>query len=815
MNQTRQPSTTKQKRRQFSIFNPAITLEHREFYETIVNRLNGIFPLCSQGKSASVEISENATERQQVTDLMKQVEQFAADLLEVNKELFNQFYQSKEDLHQAILGTTAYNTINLIDRNLLERTCDVRWWALELAFSDCISFALKTKEQASQFSSQTVALKEQVLLSKKQTTLKIGGQKSTHDLVSKIEELELVWENPVMAILRPERQEQIKKLSDENNHQASQLGTPGLETSDLETFHKNLNELHVKLDFANSRLEDINNSYTLYRDIVIVGPKGYIIANSNPENREKVIGLNVATESWFDGAMKTLDGNTYHSQDVQPSAVEQQQSLVYSTAIRENSDEHGAIIGAMGVFFDFQGEADIILNEYIPKDEDNQPIDGCYSLFTNQQGQIIASSDNVILPAGSFAHIPKAHRNLDTGKKIGSYTVFEGIESALVSCKTEGYLEYSGLGWTAHLVIPKEDVFKSDVEQKAAFEIDEKLLTESCLIPAINQETFLKVQDDKEAIQLVSLNGIVFASKLGRRGVALGPIFQQVTKTGSFATQKMEELLEEMALGVFNLYLKSLENFSKQGIDILDRNLFERSADIRWWATDKIFWNTLQHPSEEEAKKAANRLRVINGSYTMYRNLVLIDAQGEFVACSRSELERELKQTDFADQTWFQEAMRARDSSEYHVADISPSTLEKKKEASLIYVGAVRANGGRQGEVIGVLAILFDWDKEAKAILQSCLPQTTDGEPTEGVVGFYTNSKGNIIETTEPKQFPLGKHLSMPPEFHDLQAGESKSGFVQFGDQAYIMGVTQTKGYREYAGLNWCAHILRPVFPQG
>jgi len=29
-----------------------------------------------------------------------------------------------------------------------------------------------------------------------------------------------------------------------------------------------------------------------------------------------------------------------------------------------------------------------------------------------------------------------------------------------------------------------------------------------------------------------------------------------------------------------------LENFSKQAIDLIDRNLFERAADVRWWSTD-------------------------------------------------------------------------------------------------------------------------------------------------------------------------------------------------------------------------------------
>jgi len=111
----------------FSIFDPAIRFEHREFYERIVTELNGILPICKQGESTAVEISESATEQEQITELMKRVENFSDELLDVTKKLFDQYYVAKEALHQSILSTTAYNKINTLDRNLLERTCDVRW----------------------------------------------------------------------------------------------------------------------------------------------------------------------------------------------------------------------------------------------------------------------------------------------------------------------------------------------------------------------------------------------------------------------------------------------------------------------------------------------------------------------------------------------------------------------------------------------------------------------------------------------------------------------------------------------------------------
>src|SRR6185436_5993573 len=222
----------------------------------------------------------------------------------------------------------------------------------------------------------------------------------------------------------------------------------------------------------------------------------------------------------------------------------------------------------------------------LPKDAEGRILDGWYTFFTNEKGLIIASSDRAIFPTGDHAHVPRSHRQLKKGEKLSSYAVVEGRDSAIFSAKTDGYLEYNGLGWTAHIVVPRTHIFNSDADKKRA-EAEAAKLMESMLIPEINKQTYDKIQEDKESIQLISLNGIVFASKLGKRGVALSPIFDQITKTGDFVTNRMEELLNEMAVGELEQNLKALEAFSKQAIDLVDRNLFERAADIRWWATDQ------------------------------------------------------------------------------------------------------------------------------------------------------------------------------------------------------------------------------------
>ena len=784
----------------FSIFDPAIRFEHREFYERIVSELNGILPICKQGESTAVEISESATEQEQITELMKRVENFSDELLDVTKKLFDQYYVAKEALYQSILNTTAYNKINTLDRNLLERTCDVRWWALETAFSDCIMHYETARVSAAEIE---LLVKPIVTDSNSETT----GDENEKTLIKSVVDTfsnfsTLLGFNKINVFLTT-----LKALE----HTPSISRKKAVQKKIVE-LSATLLILQNKISFACDRLEDINNSYTLYRDLIICVKEGFVLANSNKDRRTNLLGKDVSKEEWFQKSLKLKNGTEYFAQDISPSVVElQRASLIYTTAIREHSDENGTVIGSMGVLFDFQGEAQIILEEYMPRVSNGTIFEGCYSMFTNSLNQIIASTDESILQISSAAHIPRHNRTCEDGQQKNSYSIFEGIESAIFSAKTDGYLDYKGLGWSSHVIIPKALIFETALSSDK-LDISSEELMNSKIIPDINKQTYLKVQDDKESIQLISLNGIVFASKLGKRGGALGPIFNQITKTGDFVTSKMEDLLKEMALGELDLNLKALENFSKQAIDLIDRNLFERSADIRWWATDEYFWSALLNPSEENYRKASERLKVINGSYTMYRNIILTDSSGEIKACSRTELKNELTKINVSDQQWFQLGMRTTSSNEYAVQDVTRSVLEKHKERSLIYSGGIRAEGCRSGETIGVLGICFDWDTEAKKILKTCLPKERNGDTIEGSVAFYTNASNEIVETTDSTRFPVGQKIDLSKSIMSLKAGETISTIFSFQNIKYIIGSSKTKGYREYAGLTWTAHVLRPIY---
>ena len=743
---------------EFSVYDLKIDPQHREFYDKIVRELMTIFPVCSQGRSFAEIISDGSNDQINIIeDLMDQAEVYSRELLEISKDLFEKYYQAKTHYARSIYSNTAYITINLMDRNLLERTCDVRWWSLERAFGTSIQMANAVVE------SLKAALPPQLHA---QTPNLLTGKIT-------IEQLDRNAEFPAPLSVQ-------------------------------------LRELNAACKFACDRLETIRRSYTLYRDLVITTADGIVIANANPNTRDQVLGTCVGGEQWFQRALKTASGNEYFAQDLTRSALENEPSLIYSTAVRAHSEVNGRVIGSMGVLFDFKGESEIILKEDLPRNSRGHILDGYFCFMTNQANSILHSSDPVAFPPGSVPYLPNSHRCLDAGATSMSFLNFHGLDSILFSAKTDGYLEYPGLNWTSHLILPRERIYNTDdslsIEPSAL-----KELHASLILPEINRSTYKKLSLDHQNITRISLNGIIFASQIGSKGSCLTPVFDHITHTGNKVGKMMETFLDQMAVAELKSNFVGLQNFSAQAIEIIDRNLFERAADIRWWATDAQFWEALEAPGQEAFQAACRRLRVINDSYTMYRNLILADTTGTIVACSNeSELSR-LAAINVSDQRWFADALKLNNSNQYAVQDVCDSNLEATKATSLIYAGGVRSKGHPTGELLGVLGILFDWDHEAKTILNKCLPADPSGKPVEGSCACYTNAEHEIIETTAPEQFPVGTKLAFEQDYtNTLSQHKRASGTYTAGAYEYLIGSSVTKGYREYAGLNWSAHVLRP-----
>ncbi|NLY28871.1 MAG: hypothetical protein GX049_15225 [Alcaligenaceae bacterium] len=69
-------------------------------------------------------------------------------------------------------------------------------------------------------------------------------------------------------------------------------------------------------------------------------------------------------------------------------------------------------------------------------------------------------------------------------------------------------------------------------------------------------------------------------------------------------------------------------------VDLLDRNLYERANDCRWWAQDTALQQALQSTAHQACEQAARTLESINALYTVYSRIFLYDRTGHVLAWS-------------------------------------------------------------------------------------------------------------------------------------------------------------------------------------
>lgn len=231
-----------------------------------------------------------------------------------------------------------------------------------------------------------------------------------------------------------------------------------------------------------------------------------------------------------------------------------------------------------------------------------------------------------------------------------------------------------------------------------------------------------------------------------------------------------------------------LADLSLGMIDIVDRNLYERSCDVRWWATDSAMVACANAADDANRAYASSRLGVILDSYTVYLDLWVADMGGRVLANGRPR-QYAVQGRNVSGEEWFQRGAKTMSGEEFVACDVA-NQEGLGGAAVATYSAAIREEGRTHGRPIGVLGIFFDWDKQSQVVVDSV--RMTDAERARSRC-MIVNREHKVIACNRRSE--LGKTVPLQTQ------GKAMGSYSQPGGN--LVGFALTPGYETYQGLGW------------
>ncbi|AGX88614.1 chemotaxis protein CheW [Candidatus Symbiobacter mobilis] len=495
------------------------------------------------------------------------------------------------------------------------------------------------------------------------------------------------------------------------------------------------------------RFRSYVDKYSVYKDIILTDTQGRVLIRLGDGFHGQ------STSPIIKQALTTRDNyvETYAQSDLCGDGA----ALTYAFRVQAE----GKAIGVLLLVFDVREEVQTILGNLVDQDES--------MAFLGQDGRVILSSDPALLPAGYLLPI----------RPGVPYIRLHGVQYIVAQRTPKNYQGYAGPGWTAVAMLAAEVAFDDRNEaMKAVVFSGENIFSQRLLdIPA-------QARNIQDRLDRLVWNGRV--QQADDSNAFSRSLLEEIANTGRKTKDVFERSSQELLAMVAQNLLTETQFLAALSVDILDRNLYERANDCRWWAQSPA----LASMDPEVCRKT---LRYINGLYTVYSEILVFDARGVVVAASQcAQWEGQALQ-----EPWVAECLRIRTKDGYTVSRFESSSLYANR-GTYIYTAPIFDTGN---QVRGGVALIFDAEPQFTAMLQSVLPQF------DQAVAAFCRTDGCFIGIT------AALPIALPRQILALQPGQRWSGVVMENERCYTVGAAAGAGYREFKTSDGYAEQIQGV----
>jgi chemotaxis signal transduction protein len=232
-------------------------------------------------------------------------------------------------------------------------------------------------------------------------------------------------------------------------------------------------------------------------------------------------------------------------------------------------------------------------------------------------------------------------------------------------------------------------------------------------------------------------------------------------------------------------------------IDVLVRNLFERTADIGFLAADDDIRayasaaisndadnGSLAAQSPANDRLMQQRLAEYVSKYSVYQNVILLSADGRVL------LQLDGGQAPAQSRDPLISATLACDS---YVETFRRTDLVPDARRALIYSQRVIS----EGQTLGVLCLCFRLEDECDGIFSQLRSQT------DWTVLALLDANSEIIVSSDTQQMPVGAKLA--------GIGDEAGNILRFAGREFLAVTCRAQPYQGYAGPAWRSHVMIPL----
>lgn len=504
-----------------------------------------------------------------------------------------------------------------------------------------------------------------------------------------------------------------------------------------------------QLPAVHARLTAYQAKYTVYDDVLLVAPSGAVLARLNT----------ALTGGHSDDPLiaQALQQRTYVER-FGPSdlAPDLDRALLYAQAVR---NRQGQAIGVLVLRFRFADEMQRIFASMADERHEHALV-----LIDDHQ-RVIASNDTAHIALGAVLRPPPAGE--------ARLSTFGGREYMAVCCPSAGYQGYAGPGWRAMAMVSLLTAYR---RSEAAPDNDD------AMAPLDNPE-LMRIAADAGSInrelRRTVWNGRLMASAQTGDRLRLKAVLAQVHHAGNRTRNRVSQAIRDLYRTALARTRSQAHALARLAADIMDRNLYERANDCRWWAASPAIQAALEAaPGQVDGRGLNQVLDHINGLYTVYSRLIVFDADGQVRGASRWGHEGGVSGHSVP-ASWLQAVRGITDAQSYAVSAFEVPALDPAHAATYTYLAAVRSEHGR-GQFLGGVAIIFNAAAEFGAMLRDVMGERP---------GFaaFVNATGQVLACTD-EAVAIGQTLTF--------AGDEAE--VEHLGAHYACARVRAAGYREF-----------------